>query len=326
MLTDPSSPIGDNLGYPFVVLAEALKNMGHQVATIDTDDLKKFDAVVFVEFPGRNNHYFKPLVASGFSNMHAILLESPLVKPDNYDIANHRYFKTIFTWDDNLIDGKKYFKVQYAHKIPANPDFGTEKKKLCTNISSNKSPSNDPRQLYSERIKAIRWFEQNHPEDFDLWGKGWDRKHFDGTFLGFKLARLNRLTWLAKLLAQHYPSYRGPVASKHQTLKNYQFAICYENARDVKGYITEKIMDCFLAGCVPIYLGAPNITDYIPAGTFVDFRRFSQYGALYDYLKNMPAAEYEQYMAAIKDFLTGEIAKPFSADYFAKTIINGILQ
>ena len=59
MLTDPSSSIGDNLNYPFVLLAQKLKAMGHTVATIDIDDLGKFDAGVFVEFPGPNNLYFK---------------------------------------------------------------------------------------------------------------------------------------------------------------------------------------------------------------------------------------------------------------------------
>ena len=52
--------------------------------------------------------------------------------------------------------------------------------------------------------------------------------------------------------------------------KNISFAICYENARDIPGYITEKIFDCFFAGCVPIYWGgAPNVTDHIPANTFI---------------------------------------------------------
>jgi hypothetical protein len=42
------------------------------------------------------------------------------------------------------------------------------------------------------------------------------------------------------------------VDSKKNTLEKYKFSICYENARDIPGYITEKIFDCFFAGCVPI--------------------------------------------------------------------------
>lgn len=32
----------------------------------------------------------------------------------------------------------------------------------------------------------------------------------------------------------------------------------------LKDYVTEKVYDGLVAGCVPIYLGAPNVADYIP--------------------------------------------------------------
>jgi hypothetical protein len=34
---------------------------------------------------------------------------------------------------------------------------------------------NHPLELYSKRVEAIKWFEKNHPEDFDFYGIGWDR-------------------------------------------------------------------------------------------------------------------------------------------------------
>ena len=323
MLTDSSSPIGDNLNYPLVLLCEKLKAMGHKVATLDTDDVKKFDAIVFVDFPGIHNPYFKKAVTSG-KNLYAILFESPIVKPNNYTKENHTYFKKIFTWADELVDNKKYFKIQYSHNIPTEFNFSLEKKeKLCTIISSNKN-EHHPKELYSERIKAIRWFENNHPENFDLYGKGWDRYHFEGTFLGIKIARLNRLKFLTKLLRPYYSSYRGSIKSKKETYQKYKFAICYENTQ-YNGYITEKIFDCFLGGCVPIYLGAQNITDHIPANTFIDKRKFDTYEKLYDYIINMPEKEYLNYLNAIKNFLKNDKAYPFSAEYFANTIIKQII-
>ena len=48
MFLDASSPIGDNLMYPFFYLGKRLEKMGHKVSTIDTDDIKKFDAIVFI--------------------------------------------------------------------------------------------------------------------------------------------------------------------------------------------------------------------------------------------------------------------------------------
>lgn len=64
------------------------------------------------------------------------------------------------------------------------------------------------------------------------------------------------------------------MASKVETLGEYLFCYCLENQGGTKGYITEKIFDCFFSGSVPVYLGPTNITDYIPSSCFVDFSNF----------------------------------------------------
>lgn len=331
MLTDPSSSIGDNLNYPFVLLSQRLKTMGHRLAIIDINSIEEFDAVVFVEFPGINNKYFKRFIKSDFKNLYLILLESPIIKPDNYIMENHKHFKKVFTWSDELIDNpsinlkqaKKYFKLSLSHKIPKILNFDIHKReKLCAIISSNKSMGH-PKELYTERIKAIRWFEQNHPEDFDLFGMGWDRYNFGGKVFGINIARLNRLKFLTKLLAPRYPSYKGSIRSKNKTYQKYKFSICYENTQS-PGYITEKIFDCFFAGCVPIYWGAQNITDHIPQNTFIDKKKFKTYDELYVYIKNMPEIEYKNYLYAIKKFLEGKDSYPFGAECFAETLIKEI--
>lgn len=324
MFLDPNAPIGDNLMYPFFYLGKELEKLGHKATTVDMEDLEKFDAIVFIDFPNAVNTYFPRLVKNKFENLYLMIIESPIIKPDNLDISNHQYFKKIFTWQDKLIDDKKYFKINYAHKIPKTFEFNVKKEKLCTIISSNKYMPH-PKELYSERIRAIRWFEKNHPGDFDLYGQGWDRYNFQGDFFGVKLARLNRLKFLTKIIGPIYPSYKGSVISKKETYEEYKFSICYENVRDFPGYITEKIFDCFFGGCVPIYWGANNITDHIPTNTFIDKRKFATYEALYVYLKNMPDTEYMNYLEAIKIFLQSEKAHPFSAEYFANTIIKEII-
>lgn len=326
MLTDPSSTIGDNLMYPFFYLAQQLEKLGHKSATIDTDNIENFDAVVFLEFPTLKNKYFRQLLKLGRDNMYLLIFESPLIKPDNLDLKNHKYFKKIFTWTDELVDNKKYFKINYSHKIPEKLDFDINKKgKLCAVISGNKLTPH-PKELYSERIRAIRWFEKNHPEDFDLFGMGWDRYNFQGNFLGINIARLNRLAFLAKMLAPNYPSYKGKIKSKNETYKKYKFSICYENIEGFPGYITEKIIDCFFAGCVPVYLGAPNITDHIPENTFIDKRNFHSYEDLYKYLKNMSNEKYAEYLEAIKNFIRSEKFYPFTAEYFAETLMREIIK
>lgn len=321
---NPSLPIGDDLMYPFFYLAQRLKEMGHKVSTIDMEPLEKFDAVVFVEFPAFKNKYFKKLIKNNFKNLYLIASESPIIRPDNYQKENHKYFKKIFTWNDNLVDNKKYFKLNPPNKIPEKLNFDlTKKEKLCCQIISHKNYSH-PQELYNERIKAIRWFEKNHPEEFDLYGQGWDKFYFHGSFLGFNLLRLNRLKFLTKLLARKFPSYKGPVKSKKEVMEKYKFAVCYENCSGFPSYITEKISDCFFSGCVPIYLGAPNITGYIPADAFIDKRKFQSYEKLYQYIKNMPDKEYQNYLLNIKNFLQSEKFYPFTVQCFAETLIREI--
>eukprot|EP00468_Gymnochlora_sp_CCMP2014_P009026 CAMPEP_0167766158 /NCGR_PEP_ID=MMETSP0110_2-20121227/15157_1 /TAXON_ID=629695 /ORGANISM="Gymnochlora sp., Strain CCMP2014" /LENGTH=472 /DNA_ID=CAMNT_0007654091 /DNA_START=72 /DNA_END=1486 /DNA_ORIENTATION=- len=49
---------------------------------------------------------------------------------------------------------------------------------------------------------------------------------------------------------------------------SYKFVITFENSR-VPGYTTEKILNAMLANTIPIYLGDPNIEDYINPRRFI---------------------------------------------------------
>ena len=51
------------------------------------------------------------------------------------------------------------------------------------------------------------------------------------------------------------------VENKADGLRDYYFSIVIESCQE-PGYFTEKIIDCFLTGTIPIYWGDPNIDDY----------------------------------------------------------------
>ena len=51
-----------------------------------------------------------------------------------------------------------------------------------------------------------------------------------------------------------FGSQSNPIHSKHQTLQNYRYTLCFENSY-YPGYITEKLFDTFSAGTIPIYWG-----------------------------------------------------------------------
>ena len=52
----------------------------------------------------------------------------------------------------------------------------------------------------------------------------------------------------------------GTVGDKHAFLQNYKFNLCFENSAQ-KGYVTEKLIQAFAAGCVPIYWGDESLCD-----------------------------------------------------------------
>ena len=327
MFQDSTSALGANLAYPAVYMARRLRELGHQVNTLDMADLETFDAAIFFDHPTFLNQYYRQLRQMPGKKLYLFLLENPANRPDNYWRWNHRPFEKVFTWDPEWVDDKKYVKMWLALRIPDSFAIDrSEKTKFCVTIVSQKY-SGHRAELYSERVRAIRWFEREHPSEFDLFGTNWDRLYFPG-----KLSRLNLLLqkyFYAKFpnafKVRRFPSYRGTVKSKNAVMRGYKFAIAYENAA-FPGYVTEKIFDAFFAGCVPIYTGAPDVTDYIPAETFIDKRNFPDYPSLYRFLKGMTDREYNDRLDAIESFVRGERIKLFGPENITGIILKHIVE
>lgn len=313
---DPKSPLNrDNCLLFFHELHKEFLKQGYDLQTSDVCSPEEADLCVYNEMPKSFSGVVKEKSA-------VLLFESELIRPDNWSAKNHEKFKYVFTWNDDYVDNKKYFKFNF---VDANePKFKkfSEKTKLCTLIAGNKAKSH-PYELYSKRVEAIRWFEKNHPNDFEFFGMGWDRYTFTAPVVG---KVLNRITPLGKMFAQKWPSYRGPVKNKSELLQNYKFSICYENAEKIPGYITEKIFDSMAAGCIPVYWGAPNIANYIPESCFIDKAKFKTYEDLYKHLSDMNEYEYNQMQNAMLDFLKCKEHQIFEAQYNARIIAERLSQ
>jgi len=321
MLYNTNATIGDDLLLPIVELGKQLGKINIKATTLDTLDPAKFDCYLFIDMPDMSNSYVKTAFKSG-KPLYLLALESPLVRPENSNPELHTPFTKVFTYNDSLIDGKKYIKTNYSFFFPPVLTSNVvEKEKLCVTIVGNKMPKvrGNYKELYSERIRAINWFEENHPEDFDLYGVGWGRPEF-------KLRRiLNPIKLLKTLSAPSYTTYKGSVERKRPVLARYKFSICYENVQNVPGYITEKIFDCFFAGTVPVYLGANNITDYIPKDCFIDKRDFTNYESLYLFMTTISENNYNAYLTNIRNFMQSGKATAFSCDNFVKAVSDNIL-
>ena len=60
----------------------------------------------------------------------------------------------------------------------------------------------------------------------------------------------------------------NPIDTKEEGLCDYRFSIAIEND-SYETYYTEKLLDCFATGTVPIYIGPPNIGDHYDAGGII---------------------------------------------------------
>ena len=110
-------------------------------------------------------------------------------------------------------------------------------------------------------------------------------------------------------------AWQGAAASKAEVLSRYTFAICFENMM-LDRWITEKIFDCFFAGTIPIYLGAPDITRWVPEDCFIDMRRFTGYPELDMYLKDLSPLQIQAYRTAARDYLRSGAFAPFTKEAF----------
>ena len=68
-----------------------------------------------------------------------------------------------------------------------------------------------------------------------------------------------------------------------QLHKPYRFSIAFEN-NIVDGYITEKIINSFLAGCIPIYDGTDDIYKYFNRKSFINATDFDSIEKLAEYV------------------------------------------
>jgi len=161
---------------------------------------------------------------------------------------------------------------------------------------------------YRTRLQAIQAFARL--DDFDLYGEGWQTRH-PAVAPGLHAA------------AQR--AYRGLASDKISLLAGYQFSLVFENT-EFPGYISEKLMQCFFAGCIPIYRGAPDVARYIPSGAFVDARQFASLDELERLLRRTSEAEARRYLEVAQAFLSSPAFERFSADRFARDLVHALIQ
>ena len=88
----------------------------------------------------------------------------------------------------------------------------------------------------------------------------------------------------------------------------------------MKGYITEKIFDCFYAGTVPIYYGAPDISDFIDPNSYIDYKNFSGLTQLKRYVDSLSNNQYLDMKEKGRNFIEKQSSKHY--DFLQNAILT----
>eukprot|EP01132_Coremiostelium_polycephalum_P006229 gene6229-7759_t len=89
------------------------------------------------------------------------------------------------------------------------------------------------------------------------------------------------------------------VISKNMELfSEYKFAITFENENRTD-YVTEKVYSALFSGAIPIYMGAPNIEDWVPTGSIINANKFKSPKELSHHIRDVlnDQEEMEKYFA-----------------------------
>lgn len=145
-------------------------------------------------------------------------------------------------------------------------------------------------------------------DKIEVFGRGWDDIE-------------NLPPRQAEKLAAIRSMFHGPCEDKHELLSCYKFTIAYENTA-YPGYVTEKVIDAIVAGSIPVYMGAPDIAEHLPAEAFIDARAFRSPEAIAEYIEQMTESQAATMIDAGQKFLRSSQGQRYTYEGFGEWILS----
>ena len=114
----------------------------------------------------------------------------------------------------------------------------------------------------------------------------------------------------------------NPLDFKIDGLTDYMFSISMENCRE-DFYFTEKLVDCFLTGVIPVYWGCPSVGEFFDSRGILSFNSIDEFPAL---LSSLSANLYRQMMPYAEKNMQIAFTSEF-ADYegYLKRVLSRVL-
>ena len=311
---------GENNGEFFLPYRKLRQEFLRNGVELNTEDVNSGKKVAF-------ELYINCCRQTPKARAYVYLYENPLIRLINRNRRMLDRYNKWFTWDGELLDDGRAVRLFYPNQLePADYKDPQERPLFLVLVTTNNAIKDyDPREQFGARVEIIKWYEQYAPNDFHLFGRGWDCPAALSGRWGQIYNQARKIIARVFPVTSPFATWRGPVASKNELLTRTRFSLAYENSRDLPGYITEKLFDCFRAGCVPVYVGPKEIHDYVPADCFIDGRKFATTAALHAHLLTIDDAAYRGYQERIRAYLLSAGAKLFSQDHFAEVIVREIL-
>lgn len=313
-LFDLSNPVlnRDDQLLPFHRLRKHLTNRGISVHTADyllKDGTHDASSCNYYSL-GLLDNFERILLEQKVRLAAFVVMEPPVVAPSLYEALPRltavfdRVYVHNTSGDGYSLKGvdtgklhRLYWPIPYNNVLDLCWENERRMKRVVV-INGSHNPLSKNREQYSLRINAMA--ELSKIGVVDLYGMGWDRWWSrEAMWLPY---------WLNRRAIMSI--YKGKCTSKFEVLQNYEFCLCFENMA-MNGYITEKLFDCLYAGTIPLYMGAPDILDYIPENVFVNCRKFSSWTEMWENVATMSAETISEMKNAGRTFLKSDMASKF---------------
>jgi len=210
-----------------------------------------------------------------------VIVEPRIVNPAQYTKSVRENFGLVIplskrylmsrvgeAWDDGHLPTLEIVKDRVKEAGESNRRLGS-----VGMINQNKV-SLVPGALYAKRRDVIKEFIDSRLT-FDLAGANWDKGYFWlGTQYGYAAACCFKAQTVPRIASIRAPidiknkhlRYHGWVESQFNFMKGLQFVVVIENEAS---YVSEKILNAIVAGCIPLYLGPPLREFGIPDGVAI---------------------------------------------------------
>lgn len=130
--------------------------------------------------------------------------------------------------------------------------------------------------------------------------------------------RINILKNINEDTFDKYGAEFNPIEKKDIGLKDYCFSFAIENCNE-SGYYTEKILDCFLTGTIPIYWGDPDINKIFDSNGIINLDDNFDYKNLsFDLYKSKLNSVYKNFEIA------SSLIKTNNIDYCLNMVVNHV--